>query len=320
MKLGVLLSIFRGQSLEKALDSVSKLGLDSVELPVANYVDSGHFNIKSLLNNSEDLNNLRRSISERGLEISAIAAHGNPIHPDKRISEVHHDAQKNAILLAEKLEVERVTLLSGCPGDSNDSKYVNWVSGAWPSENIDLLEWQWNNKVLPFWKKEIDFAEEHGVSKLCIEMHPNCVVYNPKTLLKLRNEVGKTIGCNFDPSHLFWQGIDVVAAIRALGNCIYHAHAKDIYINAHRSGIDGMHDTTSFEDWGQRSWQFRTIGYGHDLMTWRNIMSAYRTIGYDYVQSIEHEDPMASVNEGLNKAVQFLKLVTLTEKSSGIVP
>jgi sugar phosphate isomerase/epimerase len=235
------------------------------------------------------------------------------VHPDKTIAEEHHQAHRNTILLAEQLEVGRVINFAGCPGDSENSRYPNWVTCAWPPDFQKILEWQWKEKVIPFWKNEAEFADKHGV-KICLEMHPAFVVYNTETLLRLREAVGKTIGANFDPSHLFWQGIDPVASIRKLGEAIYHVHAKDVAVDPFNGALNGVLDTKPFGDATARSWIFRTVGYGHGHEVWKNMISALRLVGYDDVLSIEHEDLLMSPREGLTKAVSFMKDVILAEK------
>jgi sugar phosphate isomerase/epimerase len=167
--------------------------------------------------------------------------------------------------------------------------------------------------VIPYWREAGEFAEKSGV-KLAFEMHPGFVVYNPQTLLRLREAVGDVIGANYDPSHLYWQGIDPVASIRALAGAIHHVHAKDTYIDEANVAVNGVLDTTPYSDLANRAWTFRTVGYGHDLFSWRSLISALRLVGYDYVLSIEHEDPMASIDEGFSKAVSFLQDVLLTEQ------
>ncbi len=199
------------------------------------------------------------------------------------------------------------------PGDCENSKYPNWVTCPWPTDFLEILKWQWETKVIPFWKEENDFLKEHGV-KMAIEMHPGFVVYNTETLLRLRSEAGEQIGANFDPSHLFWQGIDPIASIRKLGSAIFHIHAKDTKICPYNAPINGVLDTKHYSDEINRSWIFRTVGYGHDYAFWKDFVSNLRMVGYDGVLSIEHEDSLMSGNEGLMKAVTFLKEVLLTEK------
>jgi len=149
--------------------------------------------------------------------------------------------------------------------------------------------------------------------KVALEMHPGQLVYNVDTLLRLRYAVGPVIGCNFDPSHLFWNGVDPVAAIRKLGDAIFHVHGKDVYVDSFNVSVNGCNDNKPYDRIPERSWTFRTIGYGHDVKTWKDIMSAFRMVGYDYVISIEHEDAMMSFDEGLAKAVAILKEVSIFE-------
>ena len=158
------------------------------------------------------------------------------------------------------------------------------------------------------------FAAEHGIKKIAFEMHPGVCVYNPETLMKLRNLVGSDlIGANFDPSHLFWQGIDPVYAIRYLGKAIYFFHAKDTKIDEINTKTHGVLDTKHYGDEIHRSWIFRSVGYGHDYQVWKDMMSALRMVGYDDAISIEHEDSLMTPNEGLQKAIAFLKEVLMYE-------
>ena len=153
----------------------------------------------------------------------------------------------------------------------------------------------------------------HGIKKIAFEMHPGFCVYNPETMMKLRNAVGPEIGANFDPSHLFWQGIDPVAAIRYLGDAIFYFHAKDTKIDEINTKTHGVLDTKHYGDEIHRSWIFRSVGYGHDYQVWKDMMSALRMVGYDDAISIEHEDSLMTPNEGLQKAIAFLKDVMMFE-------
>jgi sugar phosphate isomerase/epimerase len=313
LKLGVFNPIFYDKSsLRAALAEIRKLGLDAVEIGCGNYPGNNHCDPAKLLSDSGALSTFKKEISDSGLMISALSCHGNPLHPSRSVSEEHRHVQRETIQLAEKLGVDRVVTFSGCPGDSEDAKYPNWVTSAWPEDYRKLLDWQWNEKVIPFWQKEAEFAEAHG-AKICIEMHPSFVVYNPETMLKLRRAAGKVVGANFDPSHMFWQGIDPTAAVHALRECIYHFHAKDTHIEARNTVVNGVLDTKSYAELAERAWYFRTVGYGHDAITWKDLVSALRVAGYDYVVSIEHEDALMSREEGLGKAVEFLKRLLITQ-------
>ena len=317
MKFGVLIVIFQERPLEAVLDHVAEMGLQAVELGTGAWPGNAHCDPAALLNDRSAMLALRKAVEDRGLIISALSFHGNPLHPDRSIASGYDHVYRETVNLAAEMSVPVVNLFSGCPGDSDHAKYPNWVTCAWPPEFSDLLKWQWEEKVIPYWQEAGKFAENQGV-KLAFEMHPGFVVYNPETLLRLRQAVGPVIGANYDPSHLYWQGIDPVASIRALGGAIHHVHAKDTYIEPANVAVNGVLDTKPYSDLAGRSWTFRTVGYGHDQLSWRSLVSALRLVGYDYVLSIEHEDPMASIDEGFSRAVSFLIEVVLTEQRAAV--
>ncbi len=317
MKLGVLTVLFHERPLETVLDHVAEMGLQAVELGTGAYPGNAHCNPDVLLKDRPAMLALRKAVEDRGLIISALSCHGNPLHPNQAIAAEYDRVYRNTVNLASEMGVPVVNLFSGCPGDSDQARYPNWVTCPWPSDFTDLLKWQWDEKVIPYWQEAGPFAENKGV-RLAFEMHPGFVVYNPETLLRLRTAVGPVIGANYDPSHLYWQGIDPVTSIRALGDAIYHVHAKDTYIEPANVAVNGVLDTKPYSDLAGRSWTFRTVGYGHDQLSWRALVSMLRLVGYDYVLSIEHEDPMASIDEGFSRAVSFLKDVLLSEQPSGM--
>ncbi len=317
MKVGVFTPLFFNLSIDEMLDKLAELGIEMVEIGTGNYPGNAHCDIDELLASDRKLKEYHGKFAERKIQISALSCQGNPLHPDAEFARSNHVTWRKTIQLAEKLGIEVVIFFSGCPGDSDGSKYPNWVTCAWPQDFQDILEWQWNEKVIPYWKEETKFAKSHGIKKIALEMHPGMVVYNPETLLRLREAAGDSIGANFDPSHLFWQGIDPVVAIRKLAGAIYHFHAKDTYIDPLNCSANGVLDTKHYGQVAKRTWSFRTVGYGHDYSTWRDIVSALRTTGYDYVLSIEHEDILASPDEGLKKAIKFLREVIFTEDVPG---
>jgi sugar phosphate isomerase/epimerase len=222
---------------------------------------------------------------------------------------------RKTILLAEKLGIPVVIDFSGCPGDSPRATAPNWVTCPWPPEYLKVLDWQWNEVVAPYWIEHAKFAQDHGV-KLAVEMHPGFVVYSPETMLKLRAIAGPIVGCNFDPSHLFWQGIDPIAAVRVLEGAIFHVHAKDTQLYPSNLQRAGVLDTKPYSDERARSWIFRTCGYGHGAEWWGEFISTLRMFGYDYVLSIEHEDTLLSAEEGLTKAAHFLNELIIREHPS----
>ncbi len=312
MKVGVFTALLANLSLDQVIGKLKSLGVNTVELGTGNYPGDPHCKL-SMLDNEAELKTFRQKLADNGLSISALSCHGEPLHPDQEVARCHQEVSRKTILLAEKLGVPVVIDFSGCPGDSEGAKYPNWVTAAWPPHYQELLAWQWEKKVIPYWTERAKFASDHGV-KLAIEMHPGFVVYSPETLLKLRAAAGDNLGCNYDPSHMFWQGIDPIAAIRVLGDSIFHVHAKDTQIYGPNLPKTGVLDTKKYTDERNRAWIFRTVGYGHGAEWWSEFISTLRMYGYDYVLSIEHEDSLMSAEEGLTKAVNFLNNLVIREQ------
>ncbi len=313
MKLGVFTVLFADRSLKSALDYIVESGLEAVEIGVGNYPGNAHCPLDRLIKSKAKARDWKSRITDRGLEISALSCHGNPLHPNKAFARRNHEVFEKTVRLAEMIGVKTVVNFSGCPGGSEKDKYPNWVTCPWPPDFSEIVEWQWEKKVIPYWKKASKFARNHGV-RVAFEMHPGFVVYSTETMLRLRKECGNNLGANFDPSHLFWQGMDPIASLRALKGCIYHVHAKDCRIYPTNCDVNGVLDTKPYSDEINRSWIFRTVGYGHGRDFWSDFVSTLRMVGYDGALSIEHEDSLMSTNDGFQKAVAFLKDVLLHEK------
>ena len=322
MKLGVFNPIFHQLSLPEALDKIVSVGLAAVELRTGpnsvTEVRAGQYPAQqqcdpvALLADSGKRRAFEKEFASRDLIISGLSCHGNPLHPHKAHARVYHDVWRNTVLLAEQLGVKAVIVFSGCPGANAQDTQPNWATINWPPEYAEMLQWQWEAVCIPYWREEAKFARAHSVN-IAIEMHPGFMVYNLPTMLRLREACGENMGCNFDPSHLFWQQADPVAVIRALKGCIYHVHAKDTAIDVHNMALNGVLDNACVGH-NDRAWTFRSVGYGNDALVWKRMVSALRVAGYDHVLSIEHEDAYASIDEGLGKAVAFLKDVILTEQ------
>ncbi len=314
MKLSVFAVLLADKSLDEACKYLADSGVQAVEIGCGGFPGKAHCNPEELLKDDKKIAEFKNTIEKHSLEIAALSTHGNAVHPDPAVAKVFHDDFVNTVLLAEKLGIDRVITFSGCPGGSPEDKTPNWVTCPWPDDFSHIVEYQWNEVLVPYWKKMTAFAAEHGIKKIAFEMHPGFCVYNPETLMKLRNLVGPDlIGANFDPSHLFWQGIDPVYAIRYLGKAIYFFHAKDTKIDEINTKTHGVLDTKHYGDEIHRSWIFRSVGYGHDYQVWKDMMSALRMVGYDDAISIEHEDSLMTPNEGLQKAIAFLKEVLMYE-------
>jgi sugar phosphate isomerase/epimerase len=314
MKIGVFTALWGNLPFEEALDKAVKFGLDAVEIGAGGYPGNPHCPVDELLKSETKRDEWMGKIKERSLTLSALSIHNNPIHPDKEIAKEADKVVKDSIKLAALLDVPTINGFSGLPAGSAKDTMPNWVTCAWPPHFLDILEYQWNEVTIPYWKSIHPLLEEHDVT-LGFEMHPGILVYNVYTLLRLREAVGPRLGCNFDPSHLWWNGVDPVAAIRALGDAIFHVHGKDVYVDPYNTQVNGCNDYKHYGDIPNRSWTFRAIGYGHDLKEWKDIISALKMVGYDSVISIEHEDAMMSPDEGLAKGIATLKEAVIFEEA-----
>jgi len=312
MQIGIFIALLQDRSFEAALDDVAGAGVSAIEIPTGGYVGNAHANPRRLLEDQAARTAFLSEIARHNLAIDALSCHGNPLHPQQPIAQEHHEAFQDTVRLAALLKVDTVITFSGCPGDSPDARYPNWVTCPWPNDFQSILEWQWSERVLPYWREQAAFAQSHGV-RVAIEPHPGFVVYNAETLLRLRAECGPAIGANFDPSHFFWQNIDPILAARELRGVIYHVHAKDTRIDPLNTARNGVLDTKPYSNVAERAWVFRTVGYGHDQLFWKDLISELRLAGYDRVLSIEHEDSHMSKLEGLRKAAAFLQSCIISE-------
>ncbi len=312
MKLGLFTVLYADYSLSQIIELVESLGIHSLEIGVENYPKTSQLDE---FTTDAEIGTLLEKLERHNIEISALSCQGNPLHPQADIAEHHHQGWRTTTAWARRLGVKHINVFSGCPGTPGGGSHPNWVTTAWPSEYRELLQWQWDEKVIPYWTKEVEFADKLGITQIAYEMHPGFVVYNPETLLRLRHAIGDNIGANLDPSHLFWQGIDPSATVRLLAseNALFHVHAKDVLIDAQQIAVNGVLDTHSYADAKNRRWNFCTIGYGHSPGVWAEFIQTLRRFGYDGVLSIEHEDLLASRNEGLRHAVNFLENLLWTE-------
>lgn len=313
MKLGLFTPVFGNLDVPAMLARVRALQhVTAIELGTGGWPGNSHLDPDLLLADAAAATSVKQRITDAGLQISALSCHNNPLHPDPDEARAADETIRKSVRLAERLGVPVVVTFSGCPGDHDGAAHPNWVTCPWPPEFAEILEWQWTERAIPYWRQTAKFAADRGV-KLALEPHPGFLVYNVETALRLRDAAGTNVGVNFDPSHFFWQGVDVPTAIRALGNAIFHVHAKDVALDRQNVAINGVIDAKSYRQMADRSWLFRSVGWGHDALEWKRIVSALRLAGYDYVMSIEHEDALASVDEGLRAAVDTLSRAVLTE-------
>lgn len=313
MRIGVFSALFQKLPFEEALDRVVAAGATAVEIGTGGYPGNHHCWTDDLLADATARQKWLDAITSRDLLLSALSVHNNPLHPDPAVAQKADDELRKTILLAEQLGVPVVNGFSGLPAGAPGDRSPNWVTCPWPPDFLEMLDYQWNEVAIPYWNRMEAFATDHSV-RIAFEMHPGMLVYNVETLLKLRDATGPSLGCNFDPSHLWWNGVDPVAAIRKLGDAIFHVHGKDCYVDPYNVAVNGCNDNKPYSEIADRAWTFRSIGYGHGASVWKDIVSALRLVGYDYVISIEHEDAMMSSDEGLAKGIALLQSVNIFEK------
>ena len=318
MQIGMVTDSLGGLSFEAVLDAAAGLGLDCVEFATGNWSTAPHIDIDALIASKAARDRFTAAVRDRGLSISALTCNGNSLHPGES-GRAHDKVVRKTIALAPKLGVDRVILMSGCPGAPGD-KHPNWITVAWPPEATEILEWQWDKVLIPYWRKLVQFAEGKGIRHLCLELHGGQNVYNVSTLKRLRDACGETVGVNFDPSHLMWMGADPIAAVEALGEAIFHVHAKDTRIDPKNAGIDSRIETRPSTQAAERAWNYVTLGYGHGEDFWRAFALALRRVGYDGVLSIEHEDMALSPMEGMRKSVELLRRVIIVEPAGYELP
>jgi sugar phosphate isomerase/epimerase len=310
--IGVFDPVFDNLSLEQMIDKISGFGIEAVEIGTGGYPGTRHCPVQELLDDPAKLRAWKKKFEDRNIQVATLSCHGNPVHPDAKIAERDAEIFRRTVLLAERLGVGVIVGFSGCPGGNPTDTMPNWATYRWPPEYAQILDWQWKEKVIPYWKQAAKFAREHGVHKLALEMHPGFVVYNPMTLLRLREAVGEEIGANCDLSHLFWQGCDPVEVIRLLAKngALFHAHMKDTVMfkdNVAKYGV--LNFVFETKDLPQASETFRAVGYGHSANTWKEIVRTYMEVGYQGILSIENEDPILPGEVGVERAAYVLKNV-----------
>ncbi|MFU8773767.1 MAG: sugar phosphate isomerase/epimerase family protein [Anaerolineales bacterium] len=313
MRIGVFTPPYQTKPLEEALDSIKALGATAAEIGTGGYPGSHHCPVDELLASESKRQAYLDTFLSRDMIISAFSCHYEPLSPDQAVAIESDQIFKKTVQLAQMLNVPVVNVLSGLPAGAPGDTMPNWVTCPWPPHFLDILKYQWEEVGIPYWKQAEQFARDHGVN-IGIEMHPGMLIYNVETLLQMRQETGPALGANFDPSHLFWNGVDPVAAIKKLGEAIFHVHGKDSYIDIYNTAVNGCNDHKPYHKIADRAWTFRAIGYGHGTKVWKDIVSALRLVGYDYVISIEHEDALMSFDEGIAKGMAALQEAVTFEK------
>ena len=313
MRIGCVTDSLAHLPFDELLDTLSELDVAGIELNTGNWSSAPHCDLSDLLGDAAARKDLLQRVEARGLELFALNANGNQLHPTdgERQSACLHDT----VRLAGALGGETVVCMSGLPAGAPGDLMPNWVVSSWPPETQTILRYQWEEVALPYWADLVELANREGVERIAVELHGNQLVFNAPTLLRLRAEVGPTVGANLDPSHMMWMGGDPLQAIDLLGEATFHVHAKDTYINPAQVGTRTLLENGSLSDLAARSWWYVTLGYGHDERWWRDFCYRLLMAGYDGWLSIEHEDMNLSRLEGLRMSVDLLRNVAPTEVS-----
>jgi sugar phosphate isomerase/epimerase len=258
------------------------------------------------------------------MELTGLNCNGNPLNPLPGVGPKHADDLRRTIELAGLLGIGNVVTMSGTPGSDPGARYPSWVVNPWDGVYMDVLDYQWD-VAAEFWTGVDALARACGV-RVAIEMHPHNLVFSPVTLRKLVDLIGAaSIGAEMDPSHLMWQGMDVVACIRWLGPLVFHAAAKDAMITP-GVAIRGVLDTsfervpadaegkvpTGYGFWCSAwpldpAWRFVAVGIGHDVPYWTGFLRALAEVDPDMAVNIEHEDASYSRLDGLALAAGNLR-------------
>ncbi|CAN7649087.1 sugar phosphate isomerase/epimerase family protein [Neorhizobium sp. LjRoot104] len=312
MKLGFVSGSLGGLPFDEMLDHARRLGVSGVEVNTCGWSTAPHFDLQGILKDGNVRKDFLASFADRGLEVISLNANGNPLHPT---DPAQGQGLEDTIRAAGELGIRTVCSMSGLPAGNATDTMPNWVVSSWPPETQAILRYQWEEKLIPYWTRIAALAKEHGVERIALELHGNQCVYNVPSLLRLREEVGPVVGANLDPSHLFWMGADPLVAAEALGEAVYHVHAKDTFLNLPKQAVGSLLENGSLMDIPARSWSYITLGFGHGEEWWRQFCYRLKMAGYDGWLSIEHEDVLLNSLEGLEKSVALLQAVMPVAKS-----
>ncbi|MBT3717007.1 MAG: sugar phosphate isomerase/epimerase [Deltaproteobacteria bacterium] len=306
MKLGFVSDSLSGMLFQEMLDHATRMGVSGIEVNTGGWSTAPHFNLALMKQSAEARKGFLKAFNERELEVISLNANGNPLHPT---DPAQGEWLRDTIRVAGEMGIKTVCTMSGLPAGNETDTMPNWIVSSWPPETQEILNYQWEEVLFPFWTEIVALAKENGVERIALELHGNQCVYNVPTLLKLRKVVGSIVGANLDPSHLFWMGADPLVAAEALGEAVFHVHAKDTLLNGPVQAINSLLENGSLVDIPARSWSYITLGFGHGEEWWRQFCYRLKMAGYDGWLSIEHEDVLLNSLEGVEKSVALLQAV-----------
>jgi sugar phosphate isomerase/epimerase len=306
LELGLYTDSLPDLGFEAVLDMAAEIGATGIEIATGGQSSAPHLRIDELLGDAGKRTDFAAAFTSRGLRIAALNCSAWPMHPI--VGDEHVALIRSTIRLAAELGVRKIVSMSGSPGDGPGASTVNFVWYPWPADALALLEQQWA-AAIDLWQDLAAEAIAAGVERIALELHPLHLVYNVPTLQRLRDAVGPVIGANIDPSHLFWQQMDPIAVIRALGPAVHHVHLKDTEIVSDQVAIAGVLDQRPFDDPVQRAWVFRTAGSVHGHEFWSAFVAALNEVGYDDVLAIENEDAGLPPETAVREAARFMRSV-----------
>lgn len=292
-------------SLDDALARVRELGVDHIELPL----DGGNPWIDPGALADGNCDDLLAVLAKHEVRLSAVSVHQEgqlllgPHHADTDPVCPGTPEEKSAFAagrisragrIAKNLGVELVVGFVGC------EDYSRWF--PWPnSSGWESMLPVFRERVLPV----LDDLGESGVN-FAHEPHPKQIVYNTETALESLEVLDNhsSWGFNLDPGNLMLAGVDPVVFASELAGHVFHVHAKDGEIVAHHARRSGLLAHGAW-DRPDRGFRFRVAGWGD--VPWKRLITELVVTGYGGLVAIENEDPVFAPEDGLQKAVDFLR-------------
>jgi sugar phosphate isomerase/epimerase len=321
LSIGVVLEAFLDQRLEDVLAMLSQTApeVSKVEVGAGGYAPHPHCDVDELLGSADSRRAWLDLLKRHNIELDALNAWGNPLHPDPDIAHAHDHDLRQAIRLATLLGADRVVAMAGCTGGAPEDRTPHFGAGGWLPYLEGVHDRQWEDVVAPYWSDLAQFARAENPDLLiCIELHPGTAVFNVNTFEQFI-DLGPSLAANLDPSHFFWMGMDAHRVVERIHDRIGHVHGKDTSFNNEGLALNGLLDHRWPTPPDQMPWNFSVPGRGHDLDWWVGFVR--RLAGSPArVVSIEHEDPFVPASLGVPEAARLLQAAITQVYQEVIVP
>lgn len=306
MQMSLVTDILGHLPFEAMLETVAGLGFEALELGCGNWSKAPHLRLDELLGSEAARGRFTDAIARRNLSIAALNCSGNQLHPGET-GKAHAAVVDKTFRLAEKLGVKTVVMMAGLPGGAAGDATPNWITHVILPDQDASLDYQWNEKLIPYWQKAAVLARDCGI-RVAIENLGHTMIHNPANMMRLRGHVDPVIGMNFDPSHHMWMGGDPIAALRFLGDAVHYVHAKDVRREHVLADVNGLIDVYRMDEIAKRAWNYVALGHGHDVQWWKEFFAVARLVGYDGPVSLEMEDQGMEPLTGVKKSLTTLRL------------